>query len=129
MVVGTFFHEDYTVVEIEGGPPVGIPYYYMDDIRLSTDSTFAWEGLSIPEPTTHQILVYPNPSSESIRIDWPTSDLLRVSLFDMLGKQVSQALINPNEPMDVSALPEGCYQMLISDGENNVTERIVKLDH
>lgn len=77
-------------------------------------------GLS--ENSSYEVInVFPNPTSESIQIDFGTTSekILQVSIFDVSGKMVAQE--NPSGTeiflMDVSALPRGQYTML-SHGES-----------
>lgn len=74
----------------------------------------------------NEISIYPNPADDKIHFN--KSDVIKnineITLFDVYGKKHPTLLNNKNE-MDVSALREGVYVLLIKTNEGVVTKKIV----
>ncbi len=75
------------------------------------------------------VLVYPNPSVQQfkMKISSQSSSMVRVGLFDMQGKRISQMQVTPNTVIDFgNDLKPGVYHLEVEqDGEREMV-RIVK---
>jgi surface protein len=69
------------------------------------------------------ILIYPNPSSDTVYIDGNYTQL-KVVVYDILGKQVINKSITNS--IDISKLEKGVYILQLSDGAKLTTQRIIK---
>ncbi len=103
-------------------------YYYtcgisQADVRLKeTWKTAVSVGINEFEKK-EQILIYPNPASEIITIQFSkyTSKNENYKIINMKGELVLEDTINENKTIDVSKLSSGIYLLLI----NNISARIV----
>ena len=69
--------------------------------------------------------VYPNPSSNGyVNIISKNQSAMVISIYDMFGKQVINQTVN-NMRVDISALTAGIYIMNISQGNGNITKKLV----
>jgi hypothetical protein len=78
--------------------------------------------------------IFPNPVSNvlNLRTNAQTSDTYDLHLFDQNGKQISnERLMIPSgenvAPIEVANLPTGIYNLILSDGKNQITKKMVKL--
>ena len=85
---------------------------------------------SAPDPKFRAV-VYPNPYSESFAIDMDPSgdDAVKVKVYDMIGKLIEEREIAVDQ-VEVQQFgeryPSGVYNMVVTQGENIKTLRVVK---
>ena len=81
--------------------------------------------LSAVENNNKEFILVPNPTSTGyVIIKTATNDMIEVSVFDVLGKQVlKQTLLN--DRLDVSSLNSGVYVMRLSQNNNMVTKKLI----
>ncbi|MBY0487579.1 MAG: T9SS type A sorting domain-containing protein, partial [Flavobacteriaceae bacterium] len=78
-----------------------------------------------------EALAYPNPFAENFKLDVTTnsSDDLRVSVYDMLGKLVEDRKVSTSDvqTLEVGAnYPSGVYNVIVTQGEHTKTLRVIK---
>lgn len=81
--------------------------------------------------TEFKVMAYPNPYSEEFKLDVITSadSAIQIRVYDMLGKQVENRNV---EVVDVENFqiganyPSGVYNVIVSQGENVKTLRVIK---
>lgn len=78
--------------------------------------------------------LFPNPTQGifNIEINQPTDQKLTLSIFDVSGKLAKEIRLNKNnrylqEEINISNLPAGSYDVLLSDGEMFGRQRFVKM--
>lgn len=78
--------------------------------------------------------IFPNPVSDvlNLRTNSQTTDTYDLQLFDQNGKQVSiERLMIPSgenvAPIQVANLPTGIYNLILSDGKNQIAKKMLKL--
>ncbi len=73
------------------------------------------------------IKIYPNPTPNQLRIDKQANETLQLSLTNLQGQLLFQQDWQQNqEVVDLSALAAGTYILTISNGKEQVTQKIVK---
>ena len=84
------------------------------------------KGMIIVESTTGideaeatPLRIYPNPVSEEVTIE--TSGSNEFVLIDMQGREVVRRMVNTNDRINVTQIPEGNYNALLKDREGIVT--------
>ncbi len=81
-------------------------------------------GSSINENLkANRLLIYPNPSTGKIFIDYEASNQTKVKMYNVLGEEVLSTDFAEN--ISVEFLPKGIYWLQILDGENKVTRKII----
>ena len=78
---------------------------------------------------SNQITVYPNPTSDVLRVTSEGLQVISVEVFDMMGKkQKSRKAEEQNGEMvlDVSDFPAGVYFLRISTEKGVVTKKVIK---
>lgn len=80
------------------------------------------ESLSIKEI---ELLIYPNPSNGIFNIETGNMDKQLLQVFDLTGKIVLSQLINNTSTIDLTNLPEGIYNVKISNSSTVANKRIV----
>ncbi|MCA8832031.1 T9SS type A sorting domain-containing protein [Hymenobacter sp. BT728] len=73
--------------------------------------------------------LYPNPASDQISIrtamDTPASNWT-AKVYDLRGFEMKQARTSESGTLDVSSLPVGFYQVVLTDGVNVQHQRFQK---
>ncbi|BAX82583.1 glycoside hydrolase family 5 [Labilibaculum antarcticum] len=73
-----------------------------------------------------KLKVYPNPTSDILKVDFETYSVKQISLFNMGGKQVmSQSSTEERVWIDVNKYPAGTYLLQISGEEVNETLKVL----
>ncbi|MCB0444938.1 MAG: T9SS type A sorting domain-containing protein, partial [Gelidibacter sp.] len=70
--------------------------------------------LSTPKVSLQDISIYPNPTKNFLNFKGLTQSI-KVSIYDLIGKEVLKETLNPEKPFDVSSLQSGVY-LLKLDG-------------
>jgi hypothetical protein len=77
------------------------------------------------------VKAYPNPSSDVFNFNITTSseDKVNVMVYDMTGKLIDQREVSPSEVSELQVgdrYPSGVYNMIVTQGENTKTLRVIK---
>lgn len=73
--------------------------------------------LSIDDLSNDPILIFPNPSKNTLNFNG-LSDIIKISVFDMMGRMMLSDTVNLNQSLDVSRLHSGTYVLKI-EGYNS----------
>ncbi len=74
-----------------------------------------------------QVKVYPNPAHNMITISTNDSDLQKVSVFDVMGREVLSTNLSGNtETLEISDLTNGLYHMIITTDQGVEAATFVK---
>ena len=93
----------------------------IDSIVFSSSATLSLEDTVF----SNSISIYPNPASNFINIT-SRNTILKVQIFDITGKKVSDFKNFKSNTLDVSSLTSGIYLMKIADNNNNnSTKKII----
>ncbi|MDW5290820.1 T9SS type A sorting domain-containing protein [Formosa sp. PL04] len=87
------------------------------------------ETLSISNNTDTEtkFLVYPNPVSDIITIDFNSTSTAKMQIIDYLGKTViSDEIQNGTKSIDLSHLSSGLYFIKVSNQQETFTRKIIK---
>ena len=102
-------------------------YFLIDDLSFTHTSS-----VNIQTPDENYYSVSPNPATDfmTIHADLSMRRKQYYAIYDVTGKKIlSDHLIAINDDstsaIDVSSLPTGNYLMVITDGENSATKKII----
>ncbi|WP_299114606.1 lamin tail domain-containing protein [uncultured Winogradskyella sp.] len=83
------------------------------------------ESLSTILFTERELSIYPNPTNaDFVTIISPSSDVINVNIFDILGKQIKSEIIT-DSTLNVSHLNTGVYILKITQNNTYTTKRLV----
>lgn len=85
------------------------------------------QGVSEIRQYDSRVVVYPNPTSSSFRLDLPNESMSNktiVGIYDMSGKKIKNYKVS--ESYDISDLKSGTYMIKINDGTNVKVTKIIK---
>ena len=102
-----------------GGNQLGNGYYPAMDIQaLSIDDL----ALNV------EIMLYPNPTSQSLYVSHPEYSSFSIHIADINGKQIYIGTIEKEMPLDVSSYTQGMYLITVENKESNKknTYKIIK---
>ena len=102
----------------------------MDVLSASqVDDKIAWyENLTIlgtPTFVEDAIKIYPNPAKNKVYIDAPQYIITKVTVYDLLGKQILNVRDNFTE-IDLSKIASGLYVLKIETTTGMISKKIVK---
>lgn len=87
------------------------------------------QALSVEDNSMNvQLIVYPNPTSQSLHVTHPDMNFFGITIADLNGKQLYSGTINNDEPLDVSNYSQGMYMVTIENTTTNKknTYKIIK---
>lgn len=119
--IGNFFENSHTTF-IFIGTQYNNASYYLDDIKLSTDSDFV---NSIGEHNYQMMNVFPNPARDWIVVSG--SKLNEVILYDILGNLCYKAtgLFASTLKIDIASFSEGMYFIRAKSGNEYIAKKII----
>lgn len=114
LAIGNFYTIENTDTLYTGGPCNGQAYYYIDEVRVSTDSLYAWQSLSVKNVLHKSISIYPNPFNDHITVS-ADYNLLSIYLFDCTMKNVMNEVVGKRDQFCIhtSELPVGIYSLCV----------------
>jgi len=123
--IGNFFKNQNTdTIKIVNSPISSGAYYFIDDIRLSTDSLYTVTAIQ-EIYKENDLFIYPNPSNGLIKIKNPKNLYpYSVKIFNSIGQQVFYQNIFGTESLDLTLLVNGFYTIVIT---NSKTQYLTKL--
>ena len=111
VVVGAMTSED-------GSIQLGNGYY--PSLDLSTLNTESAE-LQL------QVIVFPNPTTETIFISHPISNSFKVFISDLTGKVLLKKEVGKQEPINIESYPTGAYLINVTTEDKKTnTYKIIK---
>jgi hypothetical protein len=74
------------------------------------------------------VTLFPNPATQTLNITLPAAKAAawNVKVYDLLGYEMKQARYDGQSKVGVSGLPQGLYQVVISDGQQTIRQRFQK---
>jgi hypothetical protein len=79
--------------------------------------------------TVAEVGMYPNPASSVLNLTLPKTEVAKgwsVTVYDLQGHPMKQAVYNGQGQVQVSQLPKGLYQMTVSNGQQTIRQRFEK---
>ncbi len=96
---------------------------YVDDIAIDGEYNNS-DKLS----TNNEVLIYPNPTSNNITIDFCQSDFYSLIITDINGKtMLTKNYLSGKTKIDINSLNTGVYLLRIDTGKRIFREKIVKI--
>jgi hypothetical protein len=114
---------------IDNHPVDGVMYYRIR--QIDKNGTYKYSVIIAIRfgKTGHQITIYPNPANDVINIlfDKPQQKNSSIQLFNNNGQLIQTVAIDglPSKQINVSALPNGAYQIRITTSETTNTQKII----
>ena len=109
-------------VNINSDPSFNTDYDNLGSIVIGPNT-----ALSVDESVINQFSVYPNPTQNVWTLQTNNQNIIKIDLFDMLGKLVSTILPNTNEvKIDASSLVKGLYFARISSNSGVNTVKLIR---
>jgi hypothetical protein len=121
-----------------------IPFTNYFNDKILEIKSWQWDGVQWPEPikstyfysdfkpTSVQVLkentinAYPNPFTNELSFDLPTSETFQLELYDVQGKLVWSQQVRANQKVPTSKLENGLYFYSIRNNKNVFQGKLVK---
>ncbi|MFN8231286.1 MAG: T9SS type A sorting domain-containing protein [Bacteroidia bacterium] len=115
IIIGNFFNTINTnITTFLSGPPYG-SYYFIDDVKLSTDSIFT-VGLDNLLNTALSISIFPNPFMDLLVIKQPFINV-KIEIYSFFGNKILTREFFENDLIEIKTLdfPNGFYLVVLED--------------
>jgi len=121
--IGHFF-DNANTNSISVNPNSSIAYYYIDDVRVSTDSLFGYSVGLHEQSSNSQFSINPNPSSGIFRVK---TDLKNITykIYNSFGQIILMNETSAANEFDISDFHEGIYFISIKNNNVNHTRKII----
>ncbi len=119
LMIGNFFDDANTTITNQSGGTYA--YYYIDNVCLSTDSTFAHEYITnIKEKHMQgELSIYPNPVSDKLKIKVQSDSDLKIE--SIYGKVITNVKIQQGETIiDVGGWDNAIYFITINKQRHKI---------
>lgn len=102
-------------------------YAFIDQICISTDSSFCNANIGIDPSTEEWLYVYPNPSVDNVIVSYGNthSYTVIISIYDIYGQLLKNVQHYSGASVDLSEFKSGIYFLSIKINNNYVTKRII----
>lgn len=107
------------------------PYYYIDDICVSTDSLYNsdWTTGLTAHSSNDKLSFYPNPTNGKLFISSSNIVNYKFSIYNIMGKQCKVIELMGTNEIDLSELANGIYYIRIENNNLMETKKIVITKH
>lgn len=124
--IGNFFKYQYmTVIAPISTPFIPTACYFIDDVRVSTDSVFTVTNSELISKE-NSLSFYPNPSSGIVRIKTPNLQSNSIIyVYNLLGQEVYSSVIKKNDNIDLSFLNVGLYNVVINSSSLQYSNKLL----
>ncbi len=129
LVIGNFFEDEFKdTLQYPYQVVPQISYYYIDDVCVSTDSSFVNNWVGIKDENNLFLKIYPNPFQNDITVE---SEYVidKISLINSNGQNI--LALNPSnnkQNIDMSNFERGIYYLKVENNNSRVHyTKIVKL--
>jgi len=125
ITLGNFFSSSNTsYIDYKNNfPTTYASYYFTDDLKVSTDSSFVMNTNESAFDLLDGIQIFPNPSSEKLSCNINIASAI-VQIFNSVGENVTIFLSIENNEIDLSRLDSGLYYLFIQNRLINKTKKI-----
>lgn len=125
----TFSNGDAKISLTIGEPVVGLMTASGVQLGNGFYPSLDLQSLNNNEPSfDNQIIVYPNPTYQSIFISHQTIETFSVEIHDVNGKSLFHATVYKELPINISSFAKGTYLITVTNAENKKynTYKIIK---
>jgi hypothetical protein len=119
--IGNFYDNVNTTID-SVGVNSNTAIYYLDDVKLSTDSAFV-NGIN--EQSISQIEVYPNPFTDKMNITVKRNVLVEVNLYDVTSRKIFHQSFTNTTSINTEQLAKGIYLYEVRDKNRIITKGTV----
>jgi hypothetical protein len=127
---------NYTLNTFVNSRPCYMQDFILEFFDLEEDEFDFNCHFSVPETAPNKLLIAPNPASTffNIKIENPGFTECRITIFDYVGRSVYHENLSIsngsiNKTVDISNLKNGMYLVVLSDGINNFSNKLIKSSH
>ncbi len=104
----------------------GVNYYRLRQVDL--DGNYQYSPIrSVNFGAENNIVVYPNPSIDELRVDGSLKDDATFLIYDSTNKLVKQGELSANKSIDMSDLISGSYHFVLRNGRDSSSFLVIKI--
>ena len=96
----------------DGDLDIASAAYNDDDMNIFDNRKIT---LSLDDSSIPKFNIYPNPTKNTLNFKVPFTENFKISVFDILGKNVLNATLETDKSLDVSKLESGIYILKFND--------------
>ncbi len=115
---------------IDDNPAKGINYYRLKQVDIDGNFTYSKTVAVSFDEVASLFKIYPNPAVNNVTVSIPLSAAKSIiHVFDVHGSKIMEKEMAPNtisQPIDISFLAAGVYQVTLSQGTHQQTIQMIK---
>ena len=98
----------------------------VDDTTMYVDNVYFWKAPTggLDGSSLNSLKMHPNPASGIVKFATASSEVLSVSVYDLLGKEVMPAQTIQSE-LNISSLNPGMYFVKMEQGASSLTKKLL----
>lgn len=125
VMLGNFFNNENTDT-LTNGIANYATYYYIDDVCVTTNPAGCNFTSSIKEAVSSNVMVYPNPATNTLYISYPDIPNPDISIFNTMGQSITVNATYGNGlfAIDTSRLPSGTFFLKIKSKSTTISKKI-----
>jgi len=125
--LGNFFDDLHTDTAMVTGGGYQSAYYLIDDVCISTDSTFCYDysyscGDGLFDYLKNNIQIFPNPATNELTLDFTLTDKCSLELYNLIGakrKAITLDSGSQTRRIDLTDIDNGLYFYSVVDRNGN----------
>jgi OOP family OmpA-OmpF porin len=124
--IGNFFDStNIQYVDFNGLWYTETAYYYVDDVRLSTDSNFVSSINQNIDVNPNTFWIYPNPASDFLNIVFKDNEAHSVVIYNTTGQVVLNKTFTKNSIINTTSLSQGIYYIRTNNNHNTISKKLI----
>jgi uncharacterized delta-60 repeat protein len=92
-------------------------------VRILSNFSNNVTGVISPDLVSQNITLYPNPTSQNVTVN-STYNIQEIKVLDVLGNEVINQTANGNAQINVSTLPKGLYNFVITTDKGTGSKKV-----
>lgn len=123
--IGNFYDTTNTLmIDYHNNYPVSsAAYYYIDDVKVSTDSAYV---VGFQEGFNHlEFNIYPNPTNGPLIIENLPSDEYEIELYDLSGKLIGNYELDPTLSINLDLINNGLYIIILKGKHYHFAKHVI----
>lgn len=123
----SYFHPVVTSISTtitSTGGVMNLPVTMINGGTIQTDLCISVPNRILSQSNEDQILIYPNPVSSALQVNFPSKLFNEFIIYDMLGRELLNGSFRDNHIIDVVNLEPGNYFLKVFDSKEHIFQTI-----
>jgi len=130
LIIGNFNRsQNTTALQVNSNINAPVAYYYIDNICVSTDSSYCANYTGIEEELKDNFNIYPNPATDYFEINQALTKTFSLTIYNPLGQKLYEEkdITTKNKTINSTQFPEGILFINIKSNNQSINYKLLKL--